>query len=690
MVALVATAAACGMYGMTTSATAIAFQDDNPAVSPFTHENVAIFESYADRPDAVPTADAQADPPAQISFNDLNALLTEASKATPVTAQRFWGVNVGDSGATFSTVAVSDADAWAPYLITGRLPGRGEAVLQWEVAQSLGVADGDVITFSSPPEDAGGTRTLDLRVSGTMKSDLGQAPYSTGIPGILVNWDDSATIDNTVSWPGDGTQGGAGWRLQTSVGWGGHNGVLAPYSARGYAWASGLQGGFTFAGAGSRLDSGSYWALIISALLTLCVIIAAFAMGRAQAGARARWTATARVMGARRGTLVGASVVEAVGVGVASGGLGAALGAGGVAITLAGLRHSHPNSILPIAASVPAILVAVALGAAIVLSTLVAAMPAFWATRVEPVAALKPVTPLTERNLSRDVSPWWPAWITGAAAAVLVVGYFADAHMTPGDHVALAIALSAAWLASAVGLAALAVQGARAIVQWSGRVLQRSRRPWAIVAGDGLLAHRKLFTFAALSSLAFGTIVAAAATAAAQMGWNWELYRGWGEPTMLGLREWWYKSGSWPTHVGAVGPLFALVTVVAVAVTLSARQVVGLDAATQAALGLRRGHAQLAAVVRQFVPTAMGLVAGAILGVTAWMLAHDVAGAVSPGALVFSWRWHLTALGHAIVATAFALSYLLPIALAGALVVGLATRPGTPVEELRRTAGVRS
>jgi hypothetical protein len=271
--------------------------------------------------------------------------------------------------------------------------------------------------------------------------------------------------------------------------------------------------------------------------------------------------------------------------------------------------------------------------------------------------------------------------------AILVASELADTHLTGGVLVALGVVVRGAWIAAVVGGVALSVQLARTIVLWSGRALQRSRRAWAIVAGEGLVAHRRLFTFTALSSLIFAAVAAMSATSVAQTGWDRALYRGSGEPTMLGLVKWWDDPATWPSHANASGILFAFVTGVAVAVTLSARQALGLDAATQAALGLRRGHSQIAAAARQFAPAALGLVAGSILGVVGWMLGHDVVGAVSPDALVFSWQWHFTVLGHAIVATAFVLAHLLAVALAGALVVGLATRPGTPVEVLRRAAG---
>jgi hypothetical protein len=686
MVALVGAAVGLAMYAMATTATSIAFEDGNPTVGAWGQENVAGFLSDGDSPDTAPT-DAASEFVTETSLNDLDALLNEASGIGPVVAQRGWMANSDLPHDNFWVVAPLDSGPWAPYLLTGDIAGPGQVVVRWDVAKRLHLDIGDTLALTTVSYFATTPRTVTLRVNGTMK-DGGErdsyGPYRVDSPEFVANWSDSAALDQALRRHYPAAIDDA-WleSLQTTVGWNGDNGILASYRA-GDTTSLGGQHGFAFSRASGRIDGAGSWSLLIAGLLTLSVMVAAVAMGRAQAGARARWTATARVMGARRGTLVGASLVEALVVGVVSGALGSALGAGAVAASLAGLRRTHPNSILPLAPSVPAVLYGAAIGAAVILALLTAAMPAFWATRVEPVAALKPVTPLTDRNLSRDVSPWWPTGIAGAAVAVLIACSLAEARLAPGVHVALGVVLRGAWIAAAVGGVALSVQLARTMVLRSGRALQRSKRAWAIVAGEGLIAHGRLFTFAALSSLVFAAIAAASVTSSAQAGWDPTLYRGSGEPTMPGLREWWGITGGWLEHVGAVGPLFAMVTGVAVAVTLSARQALGLDAATESALGLRGGHSQIAATARQFVPTAVALVVGAILGVAGWMLAHDLAGVVSPDALVFSWGWHFTALGHAIVATAFMLSYLLPVALAGGLVVGLATRPGTPVEVLRR------
>src|SRR4029079_15645079 len=76
------------------------------------------------------------------------------------------------------------------------------------------------------------------------------------------------------------------------------------------------------------------------------------------------------------------------------------------------------------------IVVAGALVLALTLSLVVAGVPAFWATRVSPTAALKPENDITNSEVGRRVR-FWPvtvAWIASGAIAALG----ADPEQTDG------------------------------------------------------------------------------------------------------------------------------------------------------------------------------------------------------------------------------------------------------------------
>jgi hypothetical protein len=689
MIGLTSLAVALATFAMSSAATSVAFYADNPELAG--GANTLVYYSYAgDRTNEVPPLEG--DPSyflTMMSLTDVSALLDDARAAGPVEASRYWTAELAGTSNGAIVEARLDGAAWEPYLLSGEPAGPGEVVVRWDVAQELGVGPGDTVTLApstNAPTKAGSIR---LRVSGINPTGLFMpwfpSDYQTQIPEFAANWDDTLALDEALAWRAPD------WphpTVTTVVEWRGDNSVLTPLVPPDMRWTP--RPGFRLGEDVFFHDALTTGTFSLSTLLALAVALAAIPIGRAQAGARARWIATARTLGARKATVVEASILEAAAAGLASGAAGMGVGLGASAILLAGIHVANPHTVLPATISVPAVIVLAGMLGALALAALIAATPAFWATRVEPVAALKPSTPLTARSASRKVGAWWPAAIAGGATAVLVGVHVFAPHASTVLGAVLGLLRLVAQLAVAVSLCAIAVQVARTVVLACGRALRRSRRPWAIVAGEDLTVNTQLFTFAALTALVFGGFVGGAMTLSAEIGGRWGYYLGWAFPIRAALyRLWPYVDDPNITAPNPALVIFTVITIVAVVVTTSARNVTGLDAATELALGLRARHARIAAAARQFVPTAAGLLLGALIGVAVVLTIHDVAGLIEPDGAT-SFVWNLDVLRAAAPDIAKALGYSLAIALAGAAVVGLLTRTKTPVEAMKRHAEVTS
>ena len=676
---LLAFALGLATYAMVTGATAIALRDANDEFTP--REHAAFFHS------AIGTA---AEDPALaglenlLPFDQVTALIAQASDEVPVTA-------VVQTHASLSTpgdiliAAVATPFRWDRYLAEGAAPQHGQVVVNYALAHDDAIAVGDRVAFTQHPS-VGRDRGMTFTVSGILK-DFSVAPYWT-YPGAdaYVAWSDAEAVVAglpSVTVHAGGTEATA---LETFVAWDGYSAVLAPFSTIDY-WAP--QGtGFSFTEASLFTDTTGRWLLVAAALAVLGTIVAAFGMGRAQAEARTRWAATARVLGATRRTVALSSVVETAIVSLAGIAVGLAAGVAAVAATLGVLHARHPDALLPATPSVPRALLVTGVGVGLLIAGAVAAVPAFWSARVAPVAALKPVTPVSEARVSRDVSPWWPVGILGGSIVVASGLQWFVERLDGSGMSLLPVALGVAVIVMVVAGAAVAVEGARRIVAWLGRRLSLSRRPWLIAAGDGLTAHRRLFTFASLASGGTAGAFAWVVTAnAASPYYRSSATFGWGDAPIPSFAEWWHNDLPGSLLVGAALLFAGVVTFVAVIVTLSSRASFATDAATRAALGLTPNGERVAAATRQFAVMATAATGGAVLGWAARLIVRLVGASLSPFERVSSVHWNLTVAGYALAATGVALAVILAVALAGSLVVGLLGRSRTPVEALRRAAG---
>jgi hypothetical protein len=315
-----------------------------------------------------------------------------------------------------------------------------------------------------------------------------------------------------------------------------------------------------------------------------------------------------------------------------------------------------------------------------VLSLIVAAVPAFWASRVSPVAAFKPVTDVTEAEVSRRVSPWWIAPVFPVGLVSLWVG------TRDPDAVGFVGYLGA--IVAGVSGFVLLKEGLRALLTARGRWLGRTRFAPFKAAGDGIVASPRSATANALLFALPLTLIT----------WmvvvnnfsNLESHMASGRP-----------SGTWPIpgHESAVvwatgGLLWALVLLaefecVALTVTFANRSATAAAAATHRALGLstlqQRQSAYLQHVVPQVGGAIVGTYVGFILGVATYFLAPSNGSARPGSAGDYLPAWWNSALstGYLIaLAGVFA-------ALGGLIVAAAASRVRTPIDSLKPTGKVR-
>jgi hypothetical protein len=677
--ALLAFALGLATYAMVTGATSLAQQDANYEFAPMEHTAVldSVFGSSTD-----PALDQLEN---RLPFDEVQALITKASGEVPVDAAVTAIATAQGASDWLTIAAVATPVRWDRYLASGSAPGHGEVAISDSVARKLGIGVGGRLTLNSS-DTRGPRQSMTFVVSGTLKSGT-VAPYWTNLPAdVYAPWSDAEDVAlGLPSWRvSDEANGAVATLVQTVISWNGDSGTLAPYSTEGY-WAPQSQG-FSLYRALQNTDQRGYWSLMAAGLAVLGMMIAAFGMGRAQAEARTKWAATARVLGATRRTVAVSSLIETAIVSLAGIALGLAAGIAAVAANIAMLRARHPEALLPTGPSVPPLLILAGVGIGAAIAAAVAIVPAFWTARVAPIAALKPVTPVGEATVSRNVSLWWPVGIFGggvlARSALFWISEGAD--RTDTDVITVLVWIAGAVIA--VSAATLVIEGARGVVAGVAAILSRSRRPWLIAAGDGLAAHRRIFTFASLAMLAAAAAFTGAATANAEAHDYTAGHIGRGDPPLPSFSQWWDVELPGALLAGALAWVVGIITVVAVVVTVSSRATFAADAATRSALGLSANGERLASAARQWAVMGAASIAGALLGWLTPLALHLARAALSPSRLVYSWHWNVTVAVWGLAATGVVIAIALAVSLVGSLVVGLLARSGTPVEALRRAA----
>ncbi len=488
-----------------------------------------------------------------------------------------------------NVTAVWGEAPWDQLLEEGEAPGRGEIVLSGEVAKSVGVSLGDSVVMSDTGhgEDAVTQRSEPLRVSGIVydysSADWardGMAFLSAGdvdiLEGIVIT---QSTVNDL--WP---LQGAISWEepspvLESELGFVGNR----DYAAR-------------------LFGSSSPIAWVVAVALTLGTVIVAIALGRAQAGDRARWTATARALGARRSHLLAAACVEWAVIATASGVAGIG---GGVAA--AALAHQARLGALaappPIPLAFPVIVPALMAALAAILAAVIVVFPAVAAVRVPPTAALKETASQDELELSRRV-PLWPVAVLSALMFIALL--FAQSAQTDESYWASLFLIPAV----AVSGIAVAVDGARRAVVALGRRLSHSARPWTLHAGMTLTAHpRQAAAITLLHALTLTATVGwhMADAIAQQFSWIAWAPRG----SFAALTALWDFTG----HHTYVIAAFATANALAVVLMGSALRVTDKEGATARALGLTGRDAAISNAVAWSLVSATGNVMGWVLGV---------------------------------------------------------------------------
>lgn len=493
------------------------------------------------------------------------------------------GHGIAPSDHPWFALADYPAPEWNSLLVEGQPPATGEVVLRRDLAVGLGYSVGDVALVRDgwrqphPPAQ-------EMRISG-FSAPAAESPFTSRPPEVLMTWEDGlAFAQDATHARGELRDGNTTVLVSAEVGWDGDPAAIPGAES----WEVDFQWATDIDLLWPALE-GTAAVMVAAALAALAVVIAAFGMARAQAQARASWTGTLRALGATRRHVATATVANALLTGLLASAVGVGLGYGIVAAMLGWQRSQEPDAWLLSAPAItwPGAVLVVVCG--LVVAAIMSIAPAFWASRVPPATALKPVPPIDHDHVSRTVSPRWLVWMAGAFLAVLAVAAVGLAQTRIGPVVLMG---------SAAALTILAVAGvtelARIVVLRLAVRLQRSSRPWSVAAGAAVSARRQQ-----------------AAVAAAVMGWTVALGAA---VTTLALTPDPGAGGDLDPVIGSVTGTVALAAIVGLAIIAAGRAAGAAETALQAALGLGPADARRSAAVQTGLPLLTGAVLGTVMG----------------------------------------------------------------------------
>lgn len=524
---------------------------------------------------------------------------------------------VSDYLAVFAAYGARDASF---LLESGRLPtAAGEIAIARDQASAMGWSLGDAVTLYADvwvpsSDDPNGGTIGDAIENYTLVGLLTPSSmpgFQVWAPSALVSWADVESSDGFLSRPSPRDEFGQRGTY-VNLAWDGSSPALDRF----FEW----DGGEWREGVILPESSGVWFTL--AGVLAAAMIIMSFAVGRSQAAARSGWIATARTLGATKRDVALATIAETV----IMAGIAMVFGVGvGILAAQAQLSLAVAQSGVPFAPSTVslhwAIIPAVA-SATLLVTIAIAAVPAFWAARVPPVAALKPVNDITEAELSRRVSPHW-LWIPTVLGTVLV----AAASFQLAEPMDLVFALGV--VMASIGVAGLAIEATRSSIPSLGRRLARSTTPSRLTAGDALVTRPRLAVAPAL--------IALAATAAMTL---FILNFAVNQRTAL-ERDGWFAYGDQPSFSEIVGWSRAavilavvagsvLIQLVAAAIFVAHRSSTRAEMATRRALGLSARHEERSQWWRQMVPQTLGCAMGVTIAVAVFVLGQGVQRLVDP------------------------------------------------------------
>ena len=516
------------------------------------------------------------------------AVATAQAQGTRVGAMAsLWNLTVGDSHSSQwypgAAAALGDVDMNA-LVVKGTAPESGQVALSGAHAQLLGVGIGDELTVRGYGEDTG----LRVTVSGLTKSSFSSSGLALmGLPDVWVAWDDLAAYEAALANTAP-DQYRESPSLQLT--WEGDSQVLST-----------LLGGSApgFPGSDAGQNQTLAWTLLAASALTIGAVAMAFAFGRAQARTRTQWVATARALGASRRHMFLATLAEAGALVVAGLVVGFPLGYLAATLHLAAVHHEVPDAAIALAPALSLVAVAAALGLAVVLSLVIAGVPAFWAARVSPAAALKPENDITAAEVGRRVR-FWPVALIWAGTGVAAVLTADPTQVNGGPIYSLVLELIFVVLGIIV-----ANEATRWLVPALGRRLSRRPGRSAMVAGDSIAARPRQYSVPAfLLALGVGALLFASVTgivqAASDYGEQLRERAGGGFAT-YDAPEW-----LWPATVIVIGALTALATVIAVATAAATAR----ERAVREALGVTVRQTRVGVGLAHVTALAVGTLVG--------------------------------------------------------------------------------
>lgn len=507
-----------------------------------------------------------------------------------------------EAGESPYVVALSNpADANA-FVTQGRAPARlGEIAVTPELAKRLDAQIGTDVTLYNASIYGPTLEQRTFTVVGMITSATQPPAEDLWLPDALVSWDEATTADGVLTFAGPEDTILSNVTVQLD----GHSALLDGYLS---SWGNNS----TDDGLLSYPTSAGAWYAGAIALVVSMVIMS-FAVGRSQAASRTQWVGTARVLGASARYVAFATIVETLllaGIAAVAGlllGLTAAQG-------YLTWSRSHVGS--PLGSeriAVGTVTVPIVAGVVLAVALIVAAVPAFWAARVPPAAALKPVNDVTEAQISRDVAI---AWVWLPLVGCMVGIYLGSRYDTPSMAVVAAIGSVGALITAF----ALWLEGLRRVIPRIGARMSRSEHAATMLAGDALrLRPRQSVAPAAIVGIAAALGALTCGGSATDLAWALS-DRGadsaWGLST--GLRQWGEQLTT-PGFTGTSLAVLAVILVVLAAIGVAHRASIARELGVLRALGASRSAVRAAFVRQWLAAQALGAVAGIVAGTVMYL-----------------------------------------------------------------------
>ncbi len=632
--------------------------------------NTALVESVAgiDSPNRDATYPTDGFPPEEID-RAIEAAIADGSDVVAVRQTSVQEFSPSPDVAwvpPLDVVAVTGGYDWNVMLVDGTPPSPGEIAISAEWARNRDVGIGDSIRLSTYQwsglyQDTPPPTWTTYEISGLVKSCGDSFGYFTYCPQGFLSWEGSAA---------PGSPFAVASTTITLISYD----IDAPSLQRFDPFLFDGQYGYYF----TSLPAATWLAAGVAALFIVGMIVMAFAVGRAQAQARLTWVATARTLGATKRAVVTASIVETLLVAAASTVAALVLG------TLAAVAHraihvsvvAHP--FIPDHLSIPWWVFAGVIASGLALAAIVSAVPAFWASRVSPVAALKPVNEVMEAEVSRRVRARWlvPPFVLGLVAVLVGAG-------------PTAVGQVAATLGGIVSVTTgffLGLEGLRLAIPALGRRLSRARRPWAIAAGDALASRpRQGVAPALLQSMTLGIGVLAVTFLSFRDAEQVRDVLLDGTISVSNMVEPESRLGVKAGLIASALAVLVIIQVVSLAIAFVGQRATSADSATRRALGLSRSGQRRATLVQYVGPQVIGIVAGVVVGFLAApiVLTSDAWTGFYYGDTGIS-QPILEPLVHAAGMCGVLVALAIGVTVIGGLIVAASTGSRTPVEALRQ------